>query len=259
MTQSERREYLIAALLKEQLQFSQIEIPTDEREQKSLLRALFNVRMPAPVSNEFLRVQDAYLQETTRQKGVTKLSDLTPVQDEIYLWRGDITTLACDAIVNAANSQMLGCFCPNHGCIDNAIHSFAGVQLRLACYELMRKQGREEETGRAKITPAFNLPSRYVLHTVGPIIQGRITARDCAALASCYRSCLELAEQNGLKSVAFCCISTGEFHFPNDEAAKIAVQTVKEFKAQTQSKIEVIFNVFKESDYNIYRDLLSAD
>lgn len=259
MTQSERREYLIAALLKEQLQFSQIEIPTDEREQKSLLRALFNVRMPAPVSNEFLRVQDAYLQETTRQKGVTKLSDLTPVQDEIYLWRGDITTLACDAIVNAANSQMLGCFCPNHGCIDNAIHSFAGVQLRLACYELMRKQGREEETGRAKITPAFNLPSRYVLHTVGPIIQGRITARDCAALASCYRSCLELAEQNCLKSVAFCCISTGEFHFPNDEAAKIAVQTVKEFKAQTQSKIEVIFNVFKESDYNIYRDLLSAD
>lgn len=259
MTQSERREYLIAALLKEQLQFSQIEIPADEREQKSLLRALFNVRMPAPVSNEFLRVQDAYLQETTRQKGVTKLSDLTPVQDEIYLWRGDITTLACDAIVNAANSQMLGCFCPNHGCIDNAIHSFAGVQLRLACYELMRKQGREEETGRAKITPAFNLPSRYVLHTVGPIIQGRITARDCAALASCYRSCLELAEQNGLKSVAFCCISTGEFHFPNDEAAKIAVQTVKEFKAQTQSKIEVIFNVFKESDYNIYRDLLSAD
>lgn len=258
MTQSERREYLIAALLKEQPQFSQIEIPADEQKQKSLLRALFSVRMPAPVSAEFLKVQDAYLQEATRQKGVTRLADLTPVQEGIYLWRGDITTLSCDAIVNAANSQMLGCFCPNHGCIDNAIHTFAGVQLRLVCYELMRNQGHEE-TGRAKITPAFNLPSRYVLHTVGPIIQGRLTARDCAALASCYRSCLELAEQNGLKSVAFCCISTGEFHFPNDKAAKIAVQTVKEFKAQTQSKIEVIFNVFKESDYNIYRDLLSAD
>ena len=206
-----------------------------------------------------MAVQDAYLQEETRKKGVTALSDLEPVQKGIYLWRGDITTLQCDGIVNAANSQMLGCFCPNHGCIDNAIHTFAGVQLRLACAELMRKQGHEEETGKAKITPAFNLPCRYVIHTVGPIIRGQVTKSDKNALASCYRSCLELAEQNGVKSIAFCCISTGEFHFPNDKAAEIAVQTVKDFKSQTHSEIEVIFNVFKDIDYKIYRELLGAN
>ena len=199
------------------------------------------------------------MQEETRKKGVTALSDLEPVQKGIYLWRGDITTLQCDGIVNAANSQMLGCFCPNHGCIDNAIHTFAGVQLRLACAELMRKQGHEEETGKAKITPAFNLPCRYVIHTVGPIIRGQVTKSDKNALASCYRSCLELAEQNGVKSIAFCCISTGEFHFPNDKAAEIAVQTVKDFKSQTHSEIEVIFNVFKDIDYKIYRELLGAN
>ena len=259
MTQSERRKYLIAALLKEQPQYSKIEIPSREQEQKVLLRSLFNIRMPLPVNDEFLEIQNAYLQEETRQKGITALSDLEAVQKGIYLWRGDITTLQCDAIVNAANSQMLGCFCPNHGCIDNAIHTFAGVQLRLACAELMKKQGLEEETGKAKITPAFNLPCRYILHTVGPIIRGRLKQRDCDLLVSCYRSCLELAEQYGLKSIAFCCISTGEFHFPNDKAAEIAIQTVMEYKKQTQSEIEVIFNVFKGLDYNIYRELLGAD
>ena len=170
MTQTERRLYLIAALLKEQPQFSKIEIPSDKLEQKRLLRSLFNIRMPKPVTEEFLMVQNAYLQEEIRRKGITELSDLEPVSKEIYLWRGDITTLKCDAIVNAANSQMLGCFCPNHGCIDNAIHTFAGVQLRLACRDLMEQQGHEEETGKAKITPAYNLPSRYVIHTVGPIV-----------------------------------------------------------------------------------------
>lgn len=259
MTQSEKRKYLIAALLKEQPQYFKIEIPCDEQEQKTLLRSLFNIRIPKPVTEEFLTVQDAYLQEETRQKGITAISDLQPLQKDIYLWRGDITTLQCDAIVNAANSQMLGCFCPNHGCIDNAIHTFAGVQLRLACAELMKKQGHEEETGKAKITPAYNLPSRFVLHTVGPIIHGWLTRKDKELLASCYRSCLDLAEQNGLRSIAFCCISTGEFHFPNDKAAQIAIQTVKEYKKQTQSEIEVIFNVFKELDYNIYRELLGAD
>ena len=154
---------------------------------------------------------------------------------------------------------MLGCFCPNHGCIDNAIHTYAGVQLRLACAELMNKQGYEEPTGSAKITPAFNLPCRYVLHTVGPIIQNRLTQQDCKLLASCYRSCLELAEKCGIKSIAFCCISTGEFHFPNDKAAEIAIQTINNYKEKTQSKIDVIFNVFKETDYNIYRELLRAD
>ena len=259
MTQAERRTYLIEALLKEQPQFSKIEIPCDEQEQRILLRSLFNIRMPEPVTEEFLTIQNAYLQEETRRKGITALSDLEPIQKEIYLWRGDITTLQCDAIVNVANSQMLGCFCPNHGCIDNAIHTFAGVQLRLTCAGLMKQQGHEEETGNAKITPAYNLPSRYVLHTVGPIVHGNLTKKDKELLASCYQSCLELAERNGLKSIAFCCISTGEFHSPNDKAAKIAIETVKRYKEQANSKIEVIFNVFKEIDYNIYRELLRAD
>ena len=256
MTQKERRIYLIRELLKEQPRYRDIEIPQDEQEQKRLLRSLFNVRMPQAVSREFLEVQDAYLQTATAEKGITDLADLQPVQDGLYLWKGDITTLRCDAIVNAANSQMLGCFCPCHGCIDNAIHTYAGIQLRAVCAELMNEQGHEEETGKAKITPAYNLPCNYVLHTIGPIIYGRLTEKDKKQLASCYRSCLELAEQNGIKSVAFCCISTGEFHFPNEKAAEIAVQTVKEYKQQTNSKIEVIFNVFKQMDYEIYRDLL---
>ncbi|MCD8348179.1 MAG: protein-ADP-ribose hydrolase [Lachnospiraceae bacterium] len=259
MKQDERRIYLIRALLSEEAQYRDMEIPTDIQQQKRLLRALFNVRMPKPVSQEFLTVQDAYLQETTRQKGITDIADLVPVQEGIYLWQGDITTLRCGAIANAANSQMLGCFCPNHGCIDNAIHTYAGVQLRAACAELMERQGHEEETGRAKLTPAFNLPSNSVLHTVGPIVGHWLTARDKMLLASCYRSCLELAEQNNIRSVAFCCISTGEFHFPNDKAAEIAVHTVKEYKEQTHSKIEVIFNVFKDIDLQIYRELLTAD
>ena len=256
MTQKERRIYLIRELLKEQPRYRDIEIPQNEQEQKRLLRSLLNVRMPRAVGREFLEVQDSYLQTATAEKGITDLSNLQPVQDGLYLWKGDITTLRCDAIVNAANSQMLGCFCPCHGCIDNAIHTYAGIQLRLACAELMNEQGHEEETGKAKITPAYNLPCNYVLHTVGPIIYRRLTEKDKKQLASCYRSCLELAEQNGINSIAFCCISTGEFHFPNDKAAEIAVQTVKEYKRQTNSKIEVIFNVFKQMDYEIYRDLL---
>ncbi len=173
-----------------------------------------------------------------------------------YLWQGDITTLPCDAIVNAANSEMLGCFGPCHGCIDNAIHTFAWVQLRLKCAEIRKKQGHREETGKAKITPGYNLPCKYILHTVGPIVRGSLTKRDCGLLASCYRSCLELAEQSGVKSIAFCCISTGEFRFPNDKAAEIAVKTVKDFKSRSHSKIKVVFNVFKELDYGIYRELL---
>lgn len=259
MNQTERRLFLIENLISEQKQYQNIIIPEDETGQKGLLRSLFNIRMPIPASDEFLEIQDAYLQEETKRKGITKFSDLEPVQKRLYLWQGDITTLECDGIVNAANSQMLGCFCPNHGCIDNAIHTFAGVQLRLACDKLMKRQGHEEQTGQAKITPAFNLPCSYVIHTVGPIIQGWLTKKDKELLASCYRSCLELADRNNLKSIAFCCISTGEFHFPNDKAAQIAIQTVKDYKVQTHSEMEVIFNVFKETDYNIYRELLGAN
>lgn len=259
MTQKERRLYLIRELLEEQPRYARMEIPEDEANQKRLLRSLFNIRMPQPVSPDFLKVQDAYLQEETRRKGITQLVDLQPVQEGIYLWQGDITTLRCDAIVNAANSQMLGCFAPCHGCIDNAIHTYAGVQLRLACGELMQQQGHEEETGKAKITPAFNLTCRYVLHTVGPIAGGLLTKKDKDLLASSYRSCLELAEQNNIKSIAFCCISTGEFHFPNEIAAEIAIQTVNEYRERTNSRMEVIFNVFKKTDLNIYRKLLGAN
>ncbi|MCD8327826.1 MAG: protein-ADP-ribose hydrolase [Ruminococcus sp.] len=259
MTQEERRKYLIAALLKQQPQYHDIEIPADEQAQKALLRSLFNIRPPKPASDEFLEIQDAYLQEETRQKGITTLDTLQPIEQGIYLWKGDITTLACDAIVNAANSQMLGCFCPNHGCIDNAIHTFSGVELRQECAKIMSRQGYEESTGKTKITNAYNLPCKYVLHTVGPIVHGRLTNHDESKLRSCYLSCLKLADEKEIKSVAFCCISTGEFHFPNDRAAEIAIQTVKEYKAQTHSEIEVIFNVFKQTDYDIYRRLLAAD
>ena len=256
MTQTEKRQYLIAELLKEQPEYSNILIPTDETEQKKLLRASFNVRMPLPISDDFLVVQDEYLQEEIAQKGITSINDLEPIKPDIYLWQGDITTLKCDAIVNAANSQMLGCFCPNHGCIDNAIHTFSGVQLRLKCAEIMQNQGKDEETGKAKITPAYNLPCKYILHTVGPIVTGKLTEKDYELLRSCYRSCLALADEYKLNSVAFCCISTGEFLFPNDKGAKIAVETVSEYKKLTNSKIKVIFNVFKNSDYEIYREYL---
>lgn len=256
MNQTERRLYLIKSLISEQQQYKDISIPQGEPEQKRLLRSLFNIRIPKYADDKFLRIQDDYLHEETRQKGVTDLKDLTPVSNGIYLWQGDITTLACDAIVNAANSQMLGCFCPCHGCIDNAIHTFSGIQLRLACNEIMQKQGHNEPAGQAKITPAFNLPGKYILHTVGPIISGFLNKRDREMLASCYRSCLELADKNEINSLAFCCISTGEFHFPNKAAAEIAIEAVKDYKASTQSKIEVIFNVFKKEDYKIYRELL---
>ncbi len=252
MTQTERRIFLIRVLLQENRKYRELQIPSGEAEQKKLLRSLMNVRPPRPIGEDFLTVQDGYLREETARKGVTDITDLTPVESGIYLWQGDITTLKCGAIVNAANSGMTGCYAPCHGCIDNAIHTYAGVQLRLACAEIMKKQGHEEPTGQAKLTPAYNLPCDYVLHTVGPIIYGGVTEKDRELLAACYRSCLELAQQNGIGSVAFCCISTGEFHFPNGEAAEIAVDTVRKYKGNT----EVIFNVFKDADYEIYRELL---
>lgn len=256
MTQDERLIFLLRDLLAERKEYEDIPVPDSLSEKRRLLRSLMNVRPPVPVREDFLRVQDAYLVDRLAERGMTRLKDLTPVRPGLYLWQGDITTLAVDAIVNAANSQMLGCFVPCHGCIDNAIHSFAGVQLRLACQQLMQRQGHEEGTGEAKITPAYNLPCRYVLHTVGPIITGRVTGRDCQLLASCYRSCLELAERSGCRSVAFCCISTGEFHFPNRLAAQIAVETVRAYRQEQTNPMEVIFNVFRDQDHAIYRQLL---
>lgn len=256
MNQSEKRLFLIQSLLKERPEYRDLSIPSESDSQRQLLRGLMNIRAPQRTDAEFLKTQDAYLQGETAAKGITDIAGLTPIQPGLYLWQGDITTLKCDAIVNAANSGMTGCYIPNHRCIDNAIHTYAGVELRLACAELMEQQGHPEPTGQAKITTAFNLPCRYVLHTVGPIIDGRVTKEDKELLASCYRSCLELAAENGLESVAFCCISTGEFHFPNDLAAEIAVRTVKEFLKKQTSVKKVIFNVFKDLDKAIYEKQL---
>lgn len=261
MNQDQKRERLLRFLLDETPRYRGVEIPGAERDQKHLLRFLMNLRAPMPIHEAFLEMQDAYLQEELSAKGITDADSLptTQANPKLVLWRGDITTLKADAIVNAANSGMLGCFIPCHSCIDNAIHSAAGLQLRMACDEIMQEQGFSEPTGTAKITKAYNLPSRYVLHTVGPIISRKLTQRDCDLLASCYRSCLDLAEQHGLKSVALCCISTGEFHFPQEKAAEIAIKTVTEFLTSERQIQKVIFNVFTENDYEIYRKLLAAN
>ena len=259
MNQSEKRLFLIRSLLKEHPEYRDLSIQAEPESQRQLLRGLMNIRAPQRIGADFLKIQSEYLQGEAAAKGITDIADLTPIQPGMYLWQGDITTLRCDAIVNAANSGMTGCYIPNHRCIDNAIHTYAGVELRLACAELMEQQGYPAPTGQAKITPAFNLPCKYVLHTVGPIIDGRVTRRDRELLSSCYRSCLELAAENSLESVAFCCISTGEFHFPNGQAAQIAVETVKQFMNRKTSVKKVIFNVFKDLDKSIYEKLLRAD
>jgi O-acetyl-ADP-ribose deacetylase (regulator of RNase III) len=234
-----------------------IDIPDDEEGRKRTLRSLFNVRAPRGIDDEFLKLQDEYLQEENAARGVVDYRDLTPVRDHIYLWQGDITTIKCDAIVNAANSGMTGCYIPCHACIDNAIHTYAGIQLRNACADLMRAQGHDEPPGEAKITSAFNLPCKFVLHTVGPMITGPLTSEDEELLQSCYLSCLELADEYKLDSIAFCCISTGVFHFPPERAAEIAVDTVDWYRKKKNPDIDVIFNVFKDSDYDIYKYLLS--
>ena len=256
MNQSERRIYLIRELLREEPRYRRIAVPGDGQGQRELLRSLMNVRAPRRISDEFLAVQDEYLKEAIAEKGVTRLEDLSPVRDGLYLWQGDITTLECDAIVNAANSALLGCFRPLHNCIDNCIHTFSGVQLRLKCAEIMDAQGHEEPTGRAKLTPAYNLPSRYVIHTVGPIVDGPLTHRHWEELASSYRACLDIAAENGCGSIAFCCISTGVFGFPKREAAAIAVQTVEDWKREKGSAVKVVFNVFGDEDRAIYESIL---
>lgn len=245
--------YLIKYLLSERDDMD-ISIPTDSKEQFDLYRSLVNIRPAKKISAEYLCAEDSFLQRLTAQKGITDIADIKPVENKIYLWKGDITALKCGAIVNAANSGMTGCYHPCHNCIDNCIHTFAGVRLRLKCAEIMKTQGHEEPTGTAKMTPAYDLPCDNVIHTVGPIVQGRLTEKHCKLLKSCYESCLELAVQSGVKSIAFCCISTGVFGFPQDKAAEIAVQTVREFLLTHD--IEVIFNVFTEKDYKIYSGLL---
>lgn len=260
MTHNEQRKYLIDRLLEEDRRYKRITVPESEKEQKDLLRSLMNVRSPKPISQEFLDIQDEYLAAERDALGIIDGDKLSPIPSDnrIVLWQGDITTLKADAIVNAANCALRGCFYPLHSCIDNIVHSRSGIQLRLLCDDIMNQQGYDEPTGKAKITPAFNLPSKYILHTVGPIITGPLTKKDCELLASCYRSCLELADANDCKSIAFCCISTGEFHFPKERAAEIAIKTVKDFLAGNDSIERVIFNVFGEEDLTIYKRLLKA-
>ena len=256
MNQDERRRYLIKELLKEQSRYANMQIPLETARQKVLLRSLMNIRMPGEMDDAFLQIQDAYLSEENREKGIVTLAEVDEIQPDISIWKGDITRLGVGAIVNAANSGMTGCYQPCHNCIDNCIHTYAGIQLRNYCNHMMMKQGQEEPTGQAKITPAFNLPCDYVIHTVGPIVQGKLTKQHERLLVSCYESCLRIADENDVNSIAFCCISTGVFMFPNKRAAELAVQTVKQYKEKTKSKIKVIFNVFKEEDERLYKQLL---
>ena len=258
MTQDERREYLIQYLLKEEIPFGRQNIPTDKQGQENLLRSLMNVRPPRPIGNDFLKIQDEYLTERNIERGITDVDTLAPVKSDsrLYIWQGNITTLKCDAIVNACNSQMLGCFSPMHACIDNFIHTYAGMELRLKMHEIMAKQGHEEETGKAKITSGYNLPTKYILHTVGPIIQWKVTKEDEDLLASCYTECLKLAADTGVESIAFCCLSTGVFRFPQQRAAEIATNTVKQYLNKDSRIKKVIFNVFKDEDLKIYSGLL---
>jgi O-acetyl-ADP-ribose deacetylase (regulator of RNase III) len=251
-------DYLLHCLIGENIQYKDYSVPNEQKEKWLLFRSLVNVRPPKEIKDEFLSIQNEFLQSLIAEKGITDIDTLHTIKDNIHLWRGDITTLKVDAIVNAANSGMLGCFVPCHACIDNAIHTFAGVQLRLECAEIMKNQGHPEQIGNAKITAAYNLPCKYVLHTVGPVIHNTVSETDRRLLANCYRSCLELAEQNSVTSIAFCCISTGEFHFPNKEAALVAVQTVTDFlKAENSNRnMKIVFNIFKEQDEQIYRRLL---
>ena len=260
MTHQEQRIWLIKELQKDPSQLSDYPIPVDEQEQKDLLRALMNIWMPKEINPKFFEVQDEYLRVENEMAEITDLNNLKPLESDcrLYLWQGDMTTLKIGAIVNPANSGMLGCFHPLHNCADNIIHSKAGLALRYKCNCIMQAQGHEEPTGQAKITPAYNLPCDYVIHTVGPIVQGPLTKKHEELLASCYKSCLDIAEENGVKSIALCCISTGVFMFPNQRAAEIAVETVKNWLDETGSEMKVVFNVFKDVDFEIYEKLLNG-
>ncbi len=255
-SEKENLDKLLRVLLDEHPEYSHISIPKSIEDKRILLRKLMNVRMPAPLPEDVLHLQDEELAEQREEKGVVTLNSIpeSPLYPKLRLWQGDITRLKVDAIVNAANSRMLGCFIPMHRCIDNAIHSAAGMQLREECAHIMHEQGHEEPTGQAKITHGYNLPAKWVIHTVGPIVYGDYpTPEDCRLLADCYRNCMKLADDKGLKSLAFCCISTGEFRFPQDAAAEIAFATVREYlDTHPATPLEaIIFNVFKDTDYRM--------
>ena len=263
MTQSQRLDYLVEAFKEDSRQYRDLETPEDPAGKRRILRSLMNIRMPNALDEEILTVQDDYLRERIRENGIISASEIPVIRDGMSLWQGDITRLQVDAIVNAANSQMLGCFVPMHTCIDNCIHTFAGVQLRAECNRQMtllrRKYGRdyEQPTAVPMLTEGYNLPAKKVVHIVGPIVQGRLTPAHERALADCYTNTLELCMENGLQTVAFCCISTGVFRFPNQRAAEIAVRTVGDWLYAHKGKIrQVIFIVFKDEDKAYYEKLL---
>jgi len=270
MTQNEKLEYLLDFFKKDSKEYKDLKVVDGDR--KIVLRSLMNIRMPKPIPIDVIEIQDDYLKEQLREDGIVSFNEIPTIRekfqsknefaDKISIWQGDIISLEVDAIVNAANSQMLGCFVPCHKCIDNAIHSASGVQLREACSQYMKKmkvknRNYEEPTGSAMITDAFNLPCKFVIHTVGPIVGHTLTDDLRNDLKSCYESCLEIVLENGVRSIAFCCISTGEFHFPNDEAAMIAVEEVMNFMRNNGNEVDrVVFNVFKNLDKEIYCKLL---
>lgn len=251
--------YLINYLAKEN-KINIGELPSNKIELKNLFRSLMNMRLPNDISEDYLKIEDEFLQEELDKKLITNIENLKPIKNNLYIWKGDITTLKIDAIVNAANSAMLGCFYPMHKCIDNAIHSAAGTRLRLFCRDIINQCGGYLETGDAKITPAFNLPCEYVLHTVGPIIKDKVSKKDEELLSLCYKSCLNLVVENNIESVAFCCISTGEFRFPNDLAVDIALSSVNDFlKGNKERNTKIVFNVFKDIDYELYNKKLKEN
>ena len=263
MTQAERLDFLVEAFKVDSEQYKDIQTPADTDGKRRVLRSLMNIRMPKRMNGTVLAVQDEYLRERIKENGIVTLSDIPVIRDRLSIWQGDITRLAVDAIVNAANSQMLGCFVPMHTCIDNCIHTFAGVQLRAECARQMNElrgkygAGYEQPTAVPMLTDAYNLPAKKVVHIVGPIVQGGLSPALENDLADCYQNTLDLCAENGLRSVAFCCISTGVFHFPNKRAAEIAVETVERWLAEHGGKIDrVIFNVFKDEDKAYYEKLL---
>ena len=257
----EKLDYLIDYLLKES---GRENFDYSNRDKKSLYRALVNVRQANPISEDFLKVEDEYLQEELKNKIITDVKKIKTIREtyenakvvnsnKICLWQGDITKLEIDAIVNAGNSQGLGCFIPNHNCIDNQINTFAGVRLRLACNEIMKDLNYNLETGKAIITKGYNLPSKYVIQTVGPIIENKVTEEKEQELANCYINSLKLAIETGIKTIAFPCISTGVFRFPKDKACRIAIKSVDEFISENKDKIDkVVFNLWSDEDVMIY-------
>lgn len=263
MTQEQRLDTLVEAFKADSVQYKDLQTPADTEGKRRILRSLMNIRMPKKLDDSVLAVQDEYLRERISENGIVTLSEIPMIRNGMSIWQGDITRLAVDTIVNAANSQMLGCFVPMHTCIDNCIHTFAGVQLRAECSRQMNqlriKYGKdyEQPTAVPMLTDAYNLPAKKVIHIVGPIVQYELTPELEMDLADCYLNTLDMCLDNNLKSVAFCCISTGVFHFPNKRAAGIAVSAVDSWLSQHPGAIErVIFNVFKDEDKKYYEELI---